>query len=106
MCPGLSGDPTFCFDAAGKQRGLDTPWYWNLLVRTVLDICIPIWNCIGFGVVLPIMGNLHHLVWADNINLLAGGRADMQLMINDVTMAFARFGFEWKPSSLQVLDVA
>ena len=42
---------------------------------------------------------INHFIWADNIFIIARNPTEMQEMINDVTRALHKAGFEWKPCS-------
>ena len=47
---------------------------------------------------------LSHIIWADKFWLLAENHGDMRVMIEELTLEIRRrLGFEWKPSSLEVL---
>ena len=46
---------------------------------------------------------LAHLVWADNLWLIAEAKAQMQTMVDMTTKAIREAGFEWKKQSLEQL---
>ena len=105
----------FDFLKGGKQGGVDTPDLFNVVVEYLLENLIESWTRRKYGVVYAEASGTHsekrvnHLIWCDNIWILADDRDSLQIMITDLTAAIHAGGFTWKPSSSQVMgagDVA
>ena len=95
-------DP-FPFTKGGKQGGNDTPDLFNLVVEYLLRDTTQAWSRRGWGCSLLQGSPVSHLIWCDNIWLLADSRETLEAMIAETTAAIYAGGFSWKESSLQVM---
>ena len=68
---GCEGANTFPFTRSVRQGGVEATFEWNVSTRYLLDLCTDVWIAKGYGVDLPIIGQTTHLVWADNIYVVA-----------------------------------
>ena len=55
----------FVFNSSLRQGGLESPWGWNMILHTILDMLACKW--IGKGISVAVLGQLPCLCWADNI---------------------------------------
>ena len=103
--PGASPSDRFKMQAGGKQGGVETPELFNLMVEYALDPSVVRWKLQGMGFHFGARDNhpLSHLVFADNIFIVARSAAEFATMAQEVTEAIYDIGFKWKPSSLECM---
>ena len=62
---GLGSTEPFGFTACIRQGGVESPWSFNLVIRTLLRRCQNKWP--EGAVHLPVIGDIRVLAWADNL---------------------------------------
>ena len=87
-----------------KQGGMESPFCWNLILRTILDRLALRWA--GRGVELSAVGHLAYMCWADNVYLVGRTRLEAQELFEDFTAEVQTLGLAWKESSLEILGAA
>ena len=80
------------------QGGTRTPKEFNNCINYTLKPVITKWHDMDMGFKLEDR-QINHIIWADNIFILARTPLEMQLMMDDVTEALNRVGLRWKPGS-------
>ena len=89
----------FDFTSGGKQGGVETPDLFNAVMEYLMEPLAESWTKRSFGV-KRIDQNLaepiHHLVWADNVWLLAEDRETLQIMLSELTASIYDARFKWK----------
>ena len=109
--PGCDATDFFEFLRGGKQGGVDTPDLFNIMIEYLLHSLVLSWDERGFGVPWVSRSNeqenqtVNHLIWCDNVWLIATNRHQLETMILEITDAIHKGGFRWKPSSLQTMAV-
>ena len=101
--PGDGETDIFEFSRGGKQGGVETPDEFNMLMDDAMDRLVWQWHIADFGFKLDDGSAITHLVWADNVWLVAESPATLQKMVEDLTQAVVSIGLIWKASSLQVM---
>ena len=89
----------FGFTSGGKQWGVETPDLFNAVMEHIMEPLVEAWAQRKFGVKLTDQGlaeYVHHLVWADNVWLLAGNKKSLQIMLSDLTSSIYKAGFKSK----------
>ena len=81
--PGAPPTQDFDFNSNIRQGGVEAPWEWNAVMRHFLALLSPRWEYKGYGIDLPYMRRLTHLVWADNIYFLSTETSHLQVMMQD-----------------------
>ena len=93
---------TFPFTRSVRQGGVESTFEWNLVVRRMLDSCYDRWQAAGYGVRLPVVGLINHVVWADNLYFIGHSIEHVVAMAQDITDCLLSLRMRWKPSSLQL----
>ena len=76
---------------------------WNIVIFMILDLVAPIWHESEYGIILN--GRRYtHVVWADNVWLLAACPVQLLSMINSFTELLHDNVLEWKLDSLMYID--
>ena len=91
------------FTRSIRQGGIESAREWNLVVRRILDSCYDRWESQQYGIKLPLLGAVTHVVWADNIYFIGRSRDAVIAMGQDFTDILVACGMQWKKSSLQLL---
>ena len=99
--PGAGDSDWFDFQRGCKQGGVDTPKEFNMVLESAMEPSVLKWRLAGYGYKLQNGTLINHLIWADNILLIASSSTHMEIMIADLTSAFKGCGFHWKKDSLQ-----
>ena len=92
-----------CFNSCERTGSTDAPFKWKCLMADALKDAVPRWVEEELGVWI---GNRRwtHLLWADNIYLLARGDRQAMHMAQIFTQHLERRRLYWKPSSLGMLS--
>eukprot|EP00973_Karenia_brevis_P020832 2862981-Karenia_brevis.AAC.1 len=101
----VSVDDAISFNRAVRQGGVEAPWLFNLTMRMLIALCLPAWKSEGCGIELPDVGRTTHLIWADNIYLLANSTKQASNMFTALSQQLLRRRMTWKEQSLQLLSV-
>ena len=102
--PSAGTSEPFDFRKGGKQGGVETPDEWNMLVEFLLEPLVRSWRERGFGIQLVEWATgITHVVWADNIWLIAASLEQLQIMTDELTETIYSARLRWKPKSLQIL---
>lgn len=102
----LDGCPStapFPFTRSVRQGGIESTFNWHTVIQYMLDTCIDRWQQREYGVDLPVLGRVTHLVWADNLYFLGHSAEDVTAMAQDFTDVLVASRMLWKRSSLQIL---
>ena len=100
---GISLEHGVPFTKCARQGGMESAYAWNMVMYMVLDLLVPLWYDSGYGVTLN--GRRYtHIIWADNVWLLATCPEDLQKMINSLADIFHHHSLEWKLDSLMFID--
>ena len=72
---GLGTTPVFPFHRGGRQGGVETPPIFRMISGFLLGPMVRHWDFAGYR--FPLDGNthLHHLIWCDNLYLIATSQA-------------------------------
>lgn len=103
VCPGIPVTSTFKMARCIRQGGIESPWCFNMVIRTILARDGHRWHM--EGVETPILGRGSVLSWADNLVFVARSGSSAQQVIDDFTTPMHRHGMHWKPSWMQFLQV-
>ena len=95
LIPNAGESRPFPFNCGGWQGGARTPEEFNMIIEDCLHPVVEKWDMLEIGFRLE-NKELNHLIWADNIFLLATSIAEAQIMIDDVTQAIYNTGYTWK----------
>ena len=101
---GLS--PDFPFLRGGKQGGVETPDQFNVIMDACFRDLVGIWSAFGMGFRLDEYDGaplLNHVIWADNVYLVASSVAEMNVMVQQSTDALYHLGLQWKLDSLEFM---
>ena len=88
------------------------PDEFNIMMCHVMEDIVDYWEKIGEGLTLSLKIDnkgkteditFEHILWADNIILLADTAEKLENMAQMVTDKLYSIGFKWKPKSLEVL---
>lgn len=101
--PGISPTPGFRFNRSVRQGGVESPWEWNAVMRHLLSLLVPSWEGRGFGIDVPYMRRLTHLVWADNLYFVGSSVQQVQSMMQEFTDKLVAAGMSWKAGSLKIM---
>ena len=83
---------------------MESPYEWNMVMGHVLNLCVDRWIARDYDIDLPVLGNVTHVVWADNVYSLFAYPLEAQRMAHDFTdIMVHHFGLRWKPESLEYL---
>ena len=103
--PGASPSDRFPMCCGGKQGGIETPEEFNVMIEFVLQPLVDrgrherMGFCFGEDDERP----LSHLIWADNVILIAKSPNEFNQMAQELTDAICSIGFQWKRSSLEAI---
>ena len=103
--PGAGNSDSFPYVRGGWQGGINTPDQFNQVLRRHLEDIILGWETRGLGVTFGGKLIANHIFFADNGFILADKLEDGMLMMQQLTDRLYKIGFEWKPSSLQLMMV-
>jgi hypothetical protein len=102
--PGAGHSESFPFERGGRQGGMETPEVFNIMIECLLEPLVASWRERRLRFVFdPEHPPFSHIVWADNIILLAGSTEDFATMAQELTAAIYGVGFRWKPASLECM---
>ena len=77
----------------------------NRQMEHALEDVVAEWESLGYGLWCGTEGRIIHLIWADNIWLIAGSRIEREIMQTDLNRAIEKKDLEWKPASLLVMSI-
>ena len=80
-----------------NQGGKESPWGWSVVMRHALELFRDQWEQRGLGIVLPVVGRVACVVWADNIYFISRQPCEIRWMAQDLTEVLQFFGLRWKP---------
>lgn len=103
VCPGLPPTSDFVMERSIRQGGVESPWCFNLIVRTIYSKCGSAMRSCGASV--PLLGQVSLLGWADNLLFIGESVKDVQLALDTFTAGMFSMGMRWKPSSMQYMYV-
>ena len=100
-----------------KQGSVEGPKVWKIVVTYLLSMLVPCWLEMGWGLNLnngiDKNGDVErsdfwvtHLIWADNIWLLASSSGMLKKMHQSLTDLLTSRKLYWKPSDLKVMTTA
>ena len=101
--PTAGSTSRFSWTRGGKQGGKETPDVWNVLVETAMEDLVRSWSSRHFGFDFGDDQRLTHLVWADNIFLVAASADQLSTMCQELTNLISAVKLSWKESSLQYM---
>ena len=98
------------YTRGGREGGVDTPSLFNLIMEERMENIVEGWQARGQGFPLDdfrgvVANTISHAVWADNVWLISDTREGVLSMFREVTESIEEAGFEWKPSSLEMMAV-
>ena len=106
IIPGAGETEAFPFARGGWQGGINTPDAFNRIIQHFLRDSVELWNLLGLGMSTDDGNTLvNHIFFADNGYFLADSFDDCLKIFEDVTPCLYAIGFQWKPSSLQIMMV-
>ena len=103
--PGGGDTEAFPFVRGGWLGGINTPDLFNqvLVLRHQLDDIVIDWERRGMGITFDGQMLANHIFFADNGFVLADTVEDGLAMMQQITDRLYSIGFEWKPTSLQIM---
>ena len=96
---GVTLDERVPFTKCARQGAVESAFEWNTIMFMCLADLVPLWHESGYGIQLGDR-RYTHVVWADNIWLLAHQHDHLQAMITSLTAVLAHHKLAWKPESL------
>ena len=105
--PGVAKTETVHMSKALKAGGRIEPKIFTRMFDEVLERLEGEWGDIGLGFTLPDSGlRIPSVAWVDNNFLLAVNKHQYEFMSRTLTNAiFDKYGWVWKPSSMEILAV-
>lgn len=103
VCPGLPHTAQFAMENSIRQGGVESPWCFNLFIRTTYHEQRG--ELTSWGTSVPLLGKVPMLGWADNILFLGDSVADVQRSLDAFTSGMHTKGMRWKPGSMQFMQV-
>eukprot|EP00973_Karenia_brevis_P032152 4433405-Karenia_brevis.AAC.1 len=103
---GVDAGKPFPFTSAVKQGGVESTFMWNVVIRMLLDKLLDSWLDRQFGIELPRLGLVTHLVWADNLYFLGNSLQAVHTMMTEFTEILNEVSLFWKASSLELLHTS
>ena len=86
-----------------QAGGVETPDEFNLFLEYALSPLVTSWKYRGFGFSFDEMPMVHHLIWCDNIYIIAKDEHQFAIMTQELTETIYKHRLAWKPSSLECL---
>ena len=84
-----------CIRTVGKY----STFIWRVVVLFLFSQLVEIWDDMGLGFGIG-SRTINHIIWANNIWLLADSRDTLLRLVDSTTQVFWQNGLYWKPSSL------
>lgn len=94
---------SFCMSRCIRQGGMESPWAFNLVIRTVLHSVRERWEAIP-GVARLVVGMVRMLAWADNLYFIAPQLEQVRALGDSFSEELNSMRMEWKPSSMLLYD--
>ena len=92
------------YTKGGRQGGSETPFIWNRLLDSIMTPLAKEWENRGYGLQMPSEApRLTHLIWADNIWIIAESITQARKMMKMLTGALLARRLVWKDGSLEFL---
>ena len=102
--PRVSPSELFDIERGGKQGGVETPDEFNVMMEWLLEPLSRSWAQRHMGYTFAGGGPLlTHLLWADNVFILASSVCQFNTMVQELTDAVYAAHFRWKLSSLECM---
>ena len=101
--PGAGCTDAFEFSRGGKQGGIVTPDEFSMFIEYMMTPIVKRWHARGLGFRFESGVIVTHLLWADNVWLVAEKSEDLALMIQELSLAISLSKLKWKSSSLEVM---
>lgn len=107
--------PSFNLNRCFTQGSVEGPQMWKLIIYFLLSNLVPLWQESGWGFTLndyvsasgefcSSPRKITHLVWADNIWILADTFPMMEAMVCSLTRYINYYGLVWKEKSLKTMS--
>jgi hypothetical protein len=100
---GLGTTQPFPFQKGGRRGRVDTPPIANMFVYSLLGPPVDKRQSMGYGFSVDGSSLIQHLVWADNLYVVASSAEQAAEMVRELTAVMCDAGFVWKLNSLQAL---
>eukprot|EP00973_Karenia_brevis_P009390 1270252-Karenia_brevis.AAC.1 len=81
---GVSLEEPVLFNKCARQGGVESAFQWNAVMFMCFSELVPLWLEQGFGIQLGARRHTH-IIWADNVWLLAHTCSHLQKMIDMLT---------------------
>ena len=102
--PGMEASEEFDMQRGGKQGGVETPEVSNTVLEWALEPLARSWRERDMGFSFDDNSPaLTHLLWADNIWIIAGSMEEFLCMTRELTDTILSIGFRWKDVSLEYM---
>jgi hypothetical protein len=101
--PGFADAKGIRGNRGGRQGGTDTTLLWNYLLEFVMDDLVRRWNESGTGFQFENGALVNHLIWADNIYLIANSVSQLAQMFKDLTKKIYTGKMRWKTTELSYI---
>ena len=104
---GVATTTPFTMSRALRTGNKPDPFIFVRIFEECLAELVGVWEAMGIGFHLKSQDvHITHTLWVDNLFLLAGSLTEYDFMINALTCLLEnRFGWTWKPTSLEMLMV-
>eukprot|EP00973_Karenia_brevis_P075488 10484868-Karenia_brevis.AAC.1 len=84
----------------GRQGGTDTTMLWNYLLESAMEEVVLAWNQDGYGFQYENGPLVNHLIWADNIFIVASSVPQLQMMFRMLSRSIYKVKLQWKLEEL------
>lgn len=103
VCSGLPCTPEFVMESSIRQGGVESPWCFNLVIRTIYHEQRDLMT--SRGTRTPLLGSVPMLGWACNILFMGDSVEAAQHGSDAFTAGMHSKGMRWKPTSMQFMRV-
>ena len=90
-------------NVGGRQGGTETPSLWNYLLEYILEELVAKWNDRGWGFRFDNGPLVNHMIWADNVYLVASSTTELFKMFEELTAAIYNNKLRWKGGELKYM---
>ena len=68
-----------------RQGGVESTFSWNLIFGWFMSMLHPAWCSSGFGIAVSSSVTVTHLLWSDNLYIIAKNIGEWQIMFTQLT---------------------
>ena len=101
---GIGTSKSFSYRRGGWQGGVNTPDEFNNVIEHIMEPLVASWHERGYDLKLGHL-SITHIVWADNIILIANNLTQLEQMANELSKALEKHGYQLKHDQLDLLTM-